>query len=356
MKKNLGKWIGLGIILLVVAVVTIWFLIQQRNDPGEILKGFVGGEKINYLEDDEVEAILRKKYDISLDIKKAGSLDMVRADHEGRDYLFPSSQTALELYQSLHGSPYKDEILFNTPIVLYSYRTVAEALVKEGIATQTDGVYYVDMQALVVAMKEDKTWADVGLPQLYGEISIHTTNPSKSNSGNMFAGLVANMLNEGRVVSQNDIDKVLPDLTRIFGKLGYMETSSSDLWSQFLRKGMGAMPVIAGYENQLLEFSVESPEDYAKVGGEMVILYPTPTVWSDHILIALNAIGEKLMQALQDDELQKIAWLKHGFRTGVYGTVSASDDFSIEGIAPEITRIIQMPNQLAMEKLIQAFE
>ena len=31
-----------------------------------------------------------------------------------------------------------------------------------------------------------------------------------------------------------------------------MEASSSDLFDQFLKTGMGAKPVIAGYENQLL--------------------------------------------------------------------------------------------------------
>ncbi len=38
-----------------------------------------------------------------------------------------------------------------------------------------------------------------------------------------------------------------------------MESSSSDLFDQFLKTGMGAKPLIAGYENQLLEFAVEKP-------------------------------------------------------------------------------------------------
>ena len=41
-----------------------------------------------------------------------------------------------------------------------------------------------------------------------------------------------------------------------------MESSSSDLFDQFLKTGMGAKPLIAGYESQLLEFAVQEPETW----------------------------------------------------------------------------------------------
>ena len=51
------------------------------------------------LEDEEVQDILERDHHVVLDYAKAGSLDMVTADHTGRDFLFPSSQNALEYYQ-----------------------------------------------------------------------------------------------------------------------------------------------------------------------------------------------------------------------------------------------------------------
>jgi hypothetical protein len=63
------------------------------------------------------------------------------------DYLFPSSQTALDLYKKELGSPRKSEIIFNTPIVLYSYKLVADAFADEGLLTVQDGVYTMDMQS-----------------------------------------------------------------------------------------------------------------------------------------------------------------------------------------------------------------
>ncbi len=84
--------------------------------------GLCGGRKIGLLEDEAVQDILERDYGLTLDYAKAGSLDMVAADHEGRDFLFPSSQTALEYYQQLFGAPDKSQIVFNTPIVLYTHR------------------------------------------------------------------------------------------------------------------------------------------------------------------------------------------------------------------------------------------
>ncbi len=125
---------------------------------------------------------------------QGGLLDMVTADHEGRDFLFPSSQTALEYYQQLYGAPGKSQIVFNTPIVLYTHRPILEAFQKRGLVTERDGVYYMHMAGLVAEIEAGTAWADLGLPELYGTVAVSTTDPVRSNSGNMFAGLLANVL------------------------------------------------------------------------------------------------------------------------------------------------------------------
>lgn len=360
MAKNKGAVAmiaGLVVLVLVVGVAIVYSIFNNKEKNKIELKGYVGGEKINFLEDQEVVDILNKDFGITLDIRRAGSLDMVRADDLAeKDYIWPSSQTALELYEDLHGKAPKNSIIFNTPIVLYSRSYIAEGLVAAGLATKDNDVYTVDMPALVEAMKENKQWSDIGLDRLYGSISVHTTDPAKSNSGNMFSGLVANMLNNNQVLGANQYPTVKEDLMSIFSKIGYMETSSSTLFSLFLETGMGNKPIVAGYENQLLEFSTMQPEDWPNVKQDIVIMYPAPTVWSSHVFLALNANGERLMTALQDERLQKIAWEKHGFRSGVYSAISQQNNFDVPGVAEEITRIIQMPNHKAMSEIIAAFE
>lgn len=345
------KIIGLVILIAVIIAAVIYVMVGSSNAVTEI-KGYVGGEKIGLLEDEEVQEILRDKYKLSIDYAKAGSIDMITADATGMNFLFPSNQTALELYEKINGDPVKSEIILNTPIVLYTRQAVADAFVSEGLATKDGDVYYVDMTRLTEAIENGTKWSDIGLDQLYGSITVGTTDPTKSNSGNMFAGLLANTLCGG-VADETSLYEILPRLESIFQKLGYMESSSSDLFDQFLKTGMGAKPLIAGYENQLLEFAVENPETWEHVSGDIIMMYPTPTVWSSHVFIALDENGTLGIDALLDEDIQRLAWEKHGFRTGVYDTPADSEHFGVSGLADEITQVAPMPDADTMDRIIR---
>ena len=169
----------------------------------------------------------------------------------------------------------------------------------------------------------------------------------------MFAGLLANTLCGG-VADESSLSDILPRLQNIFQRLGYMESSSSDLFDQFLKTGMGAKPLIAGYENQLLEFAVENPEIWEQIKGDIVMMYPTPTVWSSHVYIALDDAGTLGIDALLDEDVQRLAWEKHGFRTGIYDTPADSEHFGVAGIAEDLTQIAPMPDANTMDRIIKA--
>lgn len=343
------KMIG-ALILAAAAAASGLFMLFTGSSQATVLSGYLGGEKIGLFEDEEIAAHIKKNYHIEFDYSRAGSLDMVTADLCGRDYLFPSSQTALEYYNEIHGGGIAEEIVFNTPIVLYSHKIVADALTAQGIVSQSDGVYYADMVKLTELILAQKQWSDIGLPQLYGSVCVDTTDPVRSNSGNMFAALLANSLNGGKTVDESTIQNVLPQLKQIFAQTGYMETLSSDLFNQFLRMGVGAKPIIAGYESQLLEYAAENPEDHAKIKDDIVVIYPTPTVWSAHIYIALGDSGKAGIEALTDPEIQRLAWEKHGFRTSNYGSVSGG--ITVSGVPDNITSVMNIPKYSVMKQII----
>ena len=346
---------ALGIILLAVVILASGgYYLYSSQSRVTVLDGYLGGEKIGLFEDEEAAEILRREYHLEFQYSRAGSLDMVTADQTGMDYLFPSSQTALAYYEDEKGQPVQDEIIFNTPIVLYTHQLVLDALMREGIVEEEEGVYYADMVKLTDLIMADTSWADLGVPELYGKVSVDTTDPAKSNSGNMFAALLANVLNGGETVDETTVENVIPKLQEIFARLGYMETSSSDLFNQFLRMGVGAKPMIAGYESQLLEFAVENPEDYEQMKDDLVMIYPSPTVWSTHVYIALDEAGRAGAEALLDRDIQKLAWEKHGFLTSTYGAASQSFEGIIEEMAPEVTRVMQVPDYPAMRRIIDS--
>ena len=84
------------------------------------------------------------------------------------------------------------------------------------------------------------------------------------------------------------------------------------------------------------------------------MLYPTPTVWSSHVYIALDEEGTAGIDALLDEEVQRLAWEKHGFRTGLYDAPSSIEQFGVPGVAQEITQVAPMPDAATMEEIIDA--
>lgn len=349
-----NKIIGLVILLGVIVFGAVAFFMSNAK-PNITVKGFVGGEKIGFLEDAEVKKILKDKYGITIDYSKAGSIEMVKEETGDADFLFPSSQTAVEIFKSEKGQKLvKSETVFNSPIVIYSWDSVTEALIKQGIVKKIDETYYiVDSKKLIDLVIEQKSWADIGLNELFGKIMIVSTDPTKSNSGNQFSGLLANLLNNGEVVNETTLLNVLDEVQNFYSRIGYLEHSSSDLFESYLRTGVGAKPIIVGYENQIIEFATDYPNDWKNVKENIRILYPEPTVWSDHTVIALNEKGKELITALQDPDIKKIAWEKHGFRTGIQNDPKV---LSVSGVPQAIKKIVPMPNPVVMDKIIKALQ
>lgn len=140
------------------------------------------------------------------------------------------------------------------------------------------------------------------------------TDPNLSNSGLVYAGLLADLLNGNEVVDDATVDKYLPTIRVLFARMGRLEDSSGTLFAQFLSQGAGAYPIIAGYESQLVEFVQANPGQLDLLQRCIHTIYPKPTVWSSHAFIAISDGGARLLAALQDKEIQRLAWEQHGFR------------------------------------------
>jgi hypothetical protein len=351
MKKRI---LGLVIIIFVIASAFTYQKFLKPNFRKIVIDGYLGGEKSGLFDDERFTGTMLKNYAVSIHYKKAGSIDMISAPLEGMDYLFPSNYTALELYKQKYGSAYKRaEVVFNSPIVLYTRKSVFDAFKQQGWVHTEEETAYIDLIKLINAVLADTTWSNIGLDELYGSIYVISTDPLKSNSGNMFAGLVANMLNGGEVATGESLAANGRELKRFFSKLGYLESSSADLFNSFLKTGIGAKPVIVGYESQILEFSVERPAEWDYIKDDVVVLYPEPTVWSAHPFIALTDNGDRVIDALLEEEIQTLAWETHGFRTGVASGQQRGRSFDIKGVPGQVKKVIPLPNPDTMVKIME---
>ena len=361
MKPTKSKIIGLIALLAVVGIVLgtlVWR--QSRPKPAEPVQleqvnGYLGGEKIGLFDDPDF-AKLAADAGLKVNYRKAGSLAMMDADQSGMDYLFPSSRAAVEYGKSKKIDTSNADITFNSPIVVYTHKAVADGLVSTGLMSQQEGVYHIDMAKAVDAMVANKTWADVGYSAGYGQFRIDSTDPVQSNSGNEYAALIATVLNGGQPATTETVARDGEKIKAIFAKSGWMETSSEDSFNQFLTLGVGSKPMMVGYESQILDLAATQPDAFKQIKDDVVIVYPTPTVWSTHTLMALDDKGVKLLNVLKSSEIQKLAWTKHGFRAANFSGTDSIKRFKVNGTLDQVPAVSELPDNNAMQALITALQ
>ena len=178
------KFLGL-IILLAVAAAAAFFMFGKEKISGggavkpasELVKvtGRAGSEKINFLQSEKVRQLLAAQ-GLTVEVKKSGSVEMVQEAASGDDFLWPASQGNVESFKNSGGMAQQTADIFNSPIVLYSWDIVTDALIKAGIVQNKDGVnYIIDLPKLLEHVMAKKQWKEIGLSQLYGSIIIRTT-------------------------------------------------------------------------------------------------------------------------------------------------------------------------------------
>ena len=364
-----------GIVIFVVLVlVIVGIKVFSNYRGGETIKGLTtvyvatGGGKEDFLADEEVLKILRKKYKLNVVFDswsngKTVQLPLIRESvglgnesiandiasgndtytiHSSGvstyDALFTSDQRFYDYYK-LWPDKEKNEadrynvkggsLTLNTPIVIYSWQKVVDALKNEGIVTETDGISYIsDMNKLMDYILEGKKWSDLGLPELYGKVNIASTDPVTSSPGATYYGLLLSTLTEGQVNDENLHDN-LPKLKQFYIQSGYMNNTPADLFERYLKTGMGGQPMIVDYEKSIIDFANSNPDGFEQVKNDIRILYPSPTIWNSHCYAYFTDKGKKLYEAFDDKNIQQIAWEKYGFRTGITG---GSYDVSSVGI------------------------
>ena len=98
------------------------------------------------------------------------------------------------------------------------------------------------------------------------------------------------------------------------------------------------------YESQILEYSNTSGSDLkSRLNSEFSVLYPEPDIYSVHQVIALTPAGARLITALQDPELQALAW-KHGFRSMTSGVTDDPGTFPNMTFPARLTSVTSLPD------------
>ena len=371
MKGRKEVWIGLGILVILVLII-IGIKFFSTNGESIIESNLktvyvaTGGGKENFLADDEVNKIMKKKYGLNViyDSWSNGKLiknPLVREDGTKYDVMFCSDQRFYDYYklapdttkgESARYTVQKGGLTLNTPIVIYSWDTVVDALIEQKIVTEKDGVYYItDMQKLISYILEGKKWKDIGVDMLYGSINIDSTDPVTSSPGATYYGLLLSIMCDGEITDEA-VAENLPKLKEFYTKSGYMNNTPADLFELYLKTGVGGKPMIVDYEKSVIDFANSNPDGWEQVKDKMRILYPTPTIWNSHCIASFDEAGDEYYEAYEDKEIQQIAWSKYGFRTGVTGGNYDVTQVNVKGIPQSIISTVSSLKMNVYEQLI----
>ena len=321
------------------------------------VRGQIGSEKEAFFADSRVKEALARQH-LVVTVEKAGSRAIAHAfDPQHDDCGFPSGAPAAMELRTVARSP---EVFtpFYTPIVIASWRPIAQILVNNHIVAERDHNFsIVDMPALLKLMQQHARWKDLPGSDAFATnkaVLINSTDVRTSNSAAMYLSLASYLANGQSVIqSENEVEAVVPFMSELFLRQGFQEGSSAAPFEDYLALGMGKTPLLVAYESQLVAFWLAHPD---RQHNDMVMLYPVPTVFSKHVVVPFNDKGRRLGDALEHDpQLQDLAH-QFGFRTG--GDIKGPEVWERQGIhtPPTVVDVIDPPSNEWLEKMIHAIE
>lgn len=108
--------------------------------------------------------------------------------------------------------------------------------------------------------------------------------------------------------------------------------------------------------SHVLDLAVNQTDAFKQIKDDVVIVYPTPTVWSTHTLMALDEKGGTLLNLLKTPAVQKLAWERHGFRAANFAGTDSISRFGVAGTLDQIPAVSELPNNDAMQHLITTLQ
>jgi hypothetical protein len=351
----LAAVLGIG----VLAAIVISIRGRAGNASGQpltVVRGVIGSEKQPFFSDREViQAFHNQGLDVKVDT--AGSRQIATSvDLSHYDFAFPAGVPAAEKIKRDHKAT-TTYVPFYTPMAIASYKPIAQLLVNAGIAQDQGGYYSFDMAKYMQLVAANKRWSDLPANTTYPtskSILITSTDIRTSNSAAMYLSLASYVANGNNIVQDpTQGAAVLPQLQPLFLRQGYTSTSSEGPFQDYLTIGMGATPLVMIYEAQ---FVARAAANDGSITKDMVLMYPSPTIYSKHTLVPLNPTGDRVGRLLATDpELQRLA-IKYGFRTNDTAAFTKFVSAHKVTLPSTLFNVIEPPTYDTLESMISTIE
>ncbi|MER7848537.1 substrate-binding domain-containing protein [Kitasatospora sp. NPDC096077] len=308
---------ALGVLAALALLGGVTYALIPDPGPDKTVKvtGLIGSEKRAFFEDPEVRKELTKQgLDVHVDSTGSWTMSEQAKSQRDLDFAFPASTAPAREIQRKWGQQDSPLVPFYSPLVIVTHADVADILAKNNLAARDggSGVWTFKMDTYVDDLTAARKWQDLTGAQGHGELAgplfVTTTDPESSSSGALYVALLSYILNSHSVVSDDaGVDRAHTVLYRATALQGGQKSSSDEPFRDF-QAGVGN-PLIFGYESQVAAMALQGQPT-----GDMVVMYPDTTAYSDHTIIARTDNGRKLAGLLQNDEKLRGLEVRYGFR------------------------------------------
>ncbi|WP_328290017.1 three-helix bundle dimerization domain-containing protein [Nocardia aurantiaca] len=344
---------GIVAVLAVAAIMAV----RQPDSPSTAtaaaalttVHGVVGSEKSAFFDDPKVADALAK-HGFKVEVEPAGSRQIATSVDLGKyDFAFPSSSAAAERIQRQSKVSGK-YVPFSSPMAIATFKPIADLLTQAGIV-QPGATTTFDVGKYLGLAEKGVQWTQLQGNSTYSvpkNVLVSTTDPRTSNSAAMYLAVTAYVANDNTIVrGAKAEDYAVSRVSRLFTRQGYTESSSDGPFKDYLSNGMGTVPMAWIYEAQYVDAAVHN-----QLKPDMVLMYPTPTVMSQHTVVPLNDKGDQIGKLLTTDpDLQRLA-AEHGFRptdVGLFTNVTAAHQVPVDA---NLVNQVSPPDYDTLEHLL----
>ena len=348
--------LGLALLLIIGVGYGIISSASSALGPGTTtLHGLIGSEKGPFFADPRVAKAL-KRGGFTVGVSTAGSRQIAGADLSKEDFAFPAGVPAAEKIRHDHAGA-TAFVPFFTPMAIATWKPIVDLLTAAGVVHTNGGVTTLDLAGYMKLVDTNTRWKDLPGNTTYPvnkSILITSTDVRKSNSAAMYLALTSYVANGDNIVeNDSEVTPIMSRLSPLFLRQGFVASSTEEPFEDYLVQGMGKSPMVMIYESQFVQRAAAAD---GSITGDMVLMYPDPTIFSKHTFVGLTPDGIKLGDFLTNDPEMRSLATEYGFRTtdtAAFAKFVADHKLSVP---PSLVNIIDPPTYETLESMITRLE
>ena len=318
--------------------------------------GLSGSEKIPFFQDARVLARLRQ-LGFDAQVQLAGSRDIAtKFDLTKYDFAFPAGVPAAQAIKNKFKTLPPFSVFF-TPMVVATFKPIVDILVANGVAARQNGFITLDVAKYLDLLRRNVHWTELKGSSAYPvdkTVVITSADVRSANSAAMYLGLASYVANgDNTVENRVQARRILPLMTQLFLKQGFVASTSDEPFDDYLTIGIGKSPLVMIYEAQ---FVARAAAHDGSIRPEMELMYPSPTVLSKHTFVPLTKNGDRFGRALLDDPKLGALEVEFGFRTAAPGAFQRFMTGKGVKVPDTIVNAVDPPSYETLEFMIKQIE